>query len=286
MTDSNPQPEPSLLADQALTLAGYRERDRSYYPTTESLLNKVPEITLYFWFIKVLATTVGETAADFLDVNLGLGLTVTSAIMAALLAVCLVGQLRADRYVPWRYWVSVVLISVVGTLFTDNLTDNLGVPLGLTTGVFSAALLAAFAIWFWCEKTLSMHSIVTRRRELFYWLAILLTFALGTAAGDLVAESLKQGFGVSTLLFAAAIALVAGAYYVFRINAMLAFWLAYILTRPLGASFGDLLAQPVAEGGIGLGTLVTSGLFLTAIGGLVIWLTLTGKDLVAPRKSV
>ena len=246
-------------------------------PITRRMLNKVPEVTLIFWVIKVLATTVGETAADFLNVDLGLGLAVTSIIMAVLLVAALIAQFELRRYVPAVYWLSVVLISVVGTLITDNLTDNLGVPLWLTTLVFAVALAITFIVWFVSEKTLSIHSIVTTRRETFYWLAVLFTFALGTAAGDLVAESLNLGFLVALLVFAGAIALVAVAYFVFHLNAVLAFWIAYILTRPLGASTGDLLSQPTADGGLGLGTTGTSALFLAVILALVIVLSVRNK---------
>ena len=241
------------------------------------MLNKVPEVTVIFWVIKVLATTVGETAADFLNVDLGLGLTITSFIMAALLAIALVVQFRLRKYTPAVYWLAVVLISIVGTLITDNLTDNLGVPLWSTTVIFAVALAATFAIWARSEKTLSIHSIFTTRRETFYWLAVLFTFALGTAAGDLVAEGLQLGFLVALLVFAAAIAAITTAYFVFKLNAVLAFWIAYILTRPLGASTGDLLSQPLADGGLGLGTTGTSVLFLSVILTLVIVLTLRAK---------
>lgn len=237
------------------------------------LFAKVPEVTLIFWVIKVLATTVGETAADFLNVDLGLGLTITSLIMAVLLVVALVVQFRLSTYTPAVYWLAVVLISVVGTLITDNLTDSLGVPLWVTTVVFAVGLTATFIVWAVSEKTLSIHSIFTIRRESFYWLAVLFTFALGTAAGDLVAEGLNLGFFVALLVFAAAIGLVSVAYFVFHLNAVLAFWIAYILTRPLGASTGDLLSQPLADGGLGLGTTGTSALFLAVILILVIVLT-------------
>ncbi len=239
----------------------------------ERLLNKVPEVTLYFWVIKIMATTVGETAADFLNTKLNLGLTNTSILMAALLVAALVGQFRKDRYVPWIYWVAVVLISVVGTLITDNITDHFGVPLWVTTTIFAIALAATFGAWFAVEKTLSIHSIFTTRRESFYWAAILFTFALGTAAGDLVAETLKLGYLYSAMAFGAGIALVTLAHLVFKLNAVLAFWLAYILTRPFGASFGDLLSQPASNGGLGLGTVGTSALFLTVILGLVVYMT-------------
>lgn len=247
------------------------------------LLNKVPEITIYFWIIKVLCTTVGETAADFLNDHLGLGLTNTTIVMSVLLIATLVLQFRAKQYVPSIYWVTVVLISIVGTLITDNLTDHFGVELKVTTAIFALALAATFAVWYRVEHTLSVHTIYTRRREAFYWLAILFTFALGTAAGDYIAESLNLGYLKSVVLFASLIGLVAVAHYQFKLNAVAAFWAAYILTRPLGASIGDYLSQPRDEGGLGFGTVVTSALFLAAILGLVIYLTTSRRDIPAPE---
>ena len=208
-----------------------------------TMLNKVPAVTLAFWVIKVLATTVGETGADFLNSQLGLGLNGTSVAMGLLFLVVLYVQLTRRRYVPAIYWTAVVLISVVGTLITDNLTDNFGVALETTTIVFSIALAIVFTAWWLRERTLSVHTIKTTPRELFYWAAILFTFALGTAAGDLLAEGSHLGYGPSALVFASLIALTALAYYVFKINGVLAFWIAYVLTRPLGASMGDLLSQ-------------------------------------------
>lgn len=238
-----------------------------------TMLNKVPLVTLYFWVIKIMATTVGETAADFLNANLNLGLTNTSLVMGALLVVALVLQFRRDRYVPWIYWVSVVLISVVGTLITDNLTDNFGIPLQATATIFSLALAATFVAWYAVEKTLSIHTIVTTRREYFYWAAILFTFALGTAAGDLLAEQLSLGYLPSAGVFGAGIALTFAAYKFLNLGAVAAFWIAYILTRPFGASFGDLLSQSRDNGGLGLGTVGTSALFLVVILALVIAMT-------------
>ncbi len=237
------------------------------------MLNKVPEATLVFWIIKIMATTVGETGADFLNVKLNFGLGGTSVVMTALLAVTLFAQLRARRYIPWLYWVLVVLVSIVGTLITDNLTDNLGVSLFASTAAFSAALAVTFAAWYASERTLSIDSITTRKRELFYWAAILFTFALGTAAGDLAGEQLQFGYGLSAVMFGGMIATVTAAYYGLGLNAVLAFWAAYILTRPLGASLGDLLSQPLSNGGMGLGTTVTSALFFAVIAGLVVMLT-------------
>ncbi len=251
----------------------------------QAAISKVPEVTLYFWIIKILATTVGETAADFLNVNLHFGLTGTSIAMSVLLAIALVRQILYGRYVPWSYWLTVVLISVVGTLITDNLVDNLGVSLQTTTVGFALALAATFALWHASEHTLSIHSIYTLRRELFYWAAILFTFALGTAAGDLAAEGLALGYGQSLLIFGGMIALTTGAYYLLNANAVLCFWIAYVLTRPLGASLGDLLSQPAKLGGLDLGTVVTSAVFLGAIVTLVIFLSITRKDALAPVQA-
>jgi uncharacterized membrane-anchored protein len=247
------------------------------------MLNKVPEVTIYFWVIKILCTTVGETASDYLAGNLNLGLTKTTFITGALLIATLVFQFRASKYIPGIYWLGVVLISVVGTQITDNLTDNAGVSLVTTTIVFSIALAAVVGAWYASERTLSIHPIYTTRRESFYWLAVLFTFALGTAAGDLSAERLNVGYWPSALIFAGVIAAVAGAHYRFNLNAVGAFWIAYILTRPLGASLGDFLSQARADGGLGLGTTATSAIFLSAILIVVAYLTLTRKDATEGR---
>ncbi len=242
------------------------------------VLVRVPAVTAYFWIIKVLATTVGETAADFLAVTLNLGLSVTSYVISGLLLIALLNQFRLKRYVPANYWLVVVLVSIVGTVITDRLVNKLGVSLATATVGFSIALATVFVTWYLSEKTLAMHSIQTAKRELFYWAAILFTFALGTAAGDLLAEALGLGYAQSALIFGAAIAAVAIGYYVFGMHEILAFWLAYILTRPLGASLGDLLSQPTENGGLGFGTVGTSMLFLCIIVSLVIYLTLRRRD--------
>jgi uncharacterized membrane-anchored protein len=261
-----------------------------------NIINKVPEVTIFFWIIKVLCTTVGETAADFLGTNLNLGLTVTTWIMTAILLIALFFQFRSSKYVPGVYWLAVVLISVVGTQITDNLTDNLGVSLITTTTVFAIILAIVFAIWYSIEKTLSIHSINTVGREAFYWLAVLFTFALGTAAGDLMAERLDLGYLTSLIIFAAAIAVIAAAHYGLKAylgaehkhmttNAVLAFWLTYILTRPLGASIGDYLSQTPGDGGVGLGTTATTGIFLAAILLTVIYLAVTRVDVTTPKEA-
>ncbi|MGE7933903.1 hypothetical protein [Viridibacillus arvi] len=249
------------------------------------MLYKVPVvITIFFWIIKIMATTVGETGADYMIEKLNLGLTNTTIVMSILLIIILLIQFKARVYVPSIYWLTVVLISVVGTLVTDNLTDNLGVPLQLTTIFFTVALLVTFVAWYASEKTLSIHSIYTIKREAFYWLSILFTFALGTAAGDLIAEGLDLGYLTSALIFAALIGLVIIAHYVFKMSAVLAFWIAYILTRPFGASLGDYLSQSQHAGGLGLGTSGTSVIFLLIIIILVFYLTKTRRD--APSLTV
>src|SRR6476619_3587473 len=183
-----------------------------------TMLNKVPAVTLFFWIIKIMCTTVGETAADYLNENLGFGLTKTTYVTGALLAVLLLVQFRLRRYVPVAYWAVVVVISVFGTLITDNMTDAHNVPLTTSTAVFAVILAIVFAVWYAIERTLSIHSIITTRREAFYWLAILFTFALGTAAGDLVGEKADLGYFVSILIFGAVIAAIAIAYFAFHIN--------------------------------------------------------------------
>lgn len=232
--------------------------------------NKVPDVTVIFWIIKIMSTTAGETGADYLAVHVGLGTAVTGIFMTCLLTAALAAQLRANRCVPWLYWLTVVLVSIVGTQITDALTDQLEVSLYVSTAVFAVLLVVIFAVWYFVERTLSIRSIVSHRRELFYWAAILCTFALGTAAGDLATEALGLGFDVGVYVFSALIAMVAF-HRAIGGDAVLSFWLAYILTRPLGASLGDLLSQARDYGGLGLGTSATSLIFLACIIGLVIW---------------
>ncbi|HKR46764.1 MAG TPA: hypothetical protein VJU59_45075 [Paraburkholderia sp.] len=227
-------------------------------------LNKVPAITFAFWIIKIMSTTIGETGADFLAVNAGWGQGATRALMTSLLAIALILQMRTRRYTPWIYWLTVVLVSVVGTQITDLLTDGLGISLYISTGVFAVVLAAFFAIWYRVEGTLAIDAIDTPRRELFYWAAILCTFALGTAAGDLATEALGLGFSLGAVSFGLLLATACTAWRI-GANAVLTFWIAYILTRPFGASLGDLLTQSRNYGGFGMGAASTSLLFLTVI---------------------
>jgi uncharacterized membrane-anchored protein len=231
----------------------------------------VPAITAVFWVIKILSTTIGETFADYLAVNVGLGPAVTDVLMLALLVAALVVQFRTRRYTPWSYWLCVVLVSIVGTQLTDFFTDTLGVSLYVSTAVFTVVLAIVFIVWYRQERTLAIASIDTRRREAFYWGAILTTFALGTAAGDLATEALNLGFRNGVFIFGG---LILATWIALRVGAgqVLAFWIAYVLTRPLGASLGDLLTQDKDLGGLALGASVTSLLFFAAI------LVLVGRE--------
>jgi uncharacterized membrane-anchored protein len=238
-------------------------------PPGSTWLTKVPVITATFWVIKVLSTTVGETFADFLTVDVGLGPAVTDVAMLAVLAAALTVQLRKRAYTPWAYWLCVVLVSIVGTQITDFFTDTLGVSLYLSTVVFAVLLAVVFTAWYRQEGTLAITSVDTRRREIFYWAAILVTFALGTAAGDLATEALSLGFRNGVVIFGVLI-LVTFLARRLGASAVLTFWIAYVLTRPLGASLGDLLTQDRTLGGLGLGASLTSVLFLLVIVALVI----------------
>jgi uncharacterized membrane-anchored protein len=236
----------------------------SAHAAARTWLNKVPAITATFWVIKVLSTTIGETFADFLSVNVGLGPIVTDALMLAVLVAALGVQFRTTKYTPWIYWLCVVLVSIVGTQITDLFTDDLGVSLYVSSALFAVILAVVFAVWYRQEGTLAITSIDTPRREAFYWAAILTTFALGTAAGDLATEALSLGFRNGVLIFGGLILI---AWLARRAGAglVLTFWVAYVLTRPLGASLGDLLTQAKDFGGLDLGASLTSILFFAAI---------------------
>ncbi len=245
------------------TVTSVLDRRRSGL-SSASWLNKVPAITATFWLIKILSTTIGETFADYLAVQVGLGTAVTDGAMMTLLAVALVAQLRARRLIPWLYWLTVVLVSIVGTQITDFFTDTLGVSLYVSTAVFAVVLAVVFTVWWRQERTLAITAIDTPRRERYYWGAILTTFALGTAGGDLATEALSLGFRNGALIFGGLILAVWAARRL-GLNGVLAFWIAYVLTRPLGASLGDLLTQDRSFGGLGLGASLTSLVFLAVI---------------------
>ena len=250
------------------------------------MLSKVPEITLWFWIIKILCTTVGESFADWINMTLGVGLELTSVLFTVVLAAVLIWQLSLRRYVPFVYWLTVVVVSVTGTLYTDILTDDLGVPLAVSTTVFAVILAVVFGIWWRSQRTLSIHSITTTPRELFFWLAILVTIAVGTAGGDWILELTGWSPGISVLLPAGLIVAVTVGW---RLGAspVLSFWLAYILTRPLGANLGDWMGFPTDQGGLGIGVGWTSIIFLAAILATVVYLSVTRADVLetAPREK-
>jgi len=248
--------------------------------SARKMLNKVPEITLFFWIIKILSTTVGETGADLIDESFNIGLDGLTLIFGTVLVVTLVFQFKSRKYIPGIYWLTVVLISVVGTLITDDLTDNYEIPLEITTVVFTILLAATFAVWYKKEKTLSIHAVDTTKREAYYWIAILFTFSLGTAAGDLLSETLEFGYLVSIAIFGMMIAAVAISHFGFKLYTVAAFWIVYILTRPLGASVGDYLSQDLESGGMGLGSEITSVIFLAIIFATVVYLSVTKKDVI------
>ncbi|MFC8427525.1 hypothetical protein [Streptomyces sp. NPDC057253] len=246
------------------------------------MLNKVPEVTLWFWVIKILCTTVGESFADWINMKLGVGLVNTAWIFTGVFVVVLAVQLRLKRYVPFPYWLTVVVVSVTGTLYTDILTDQLNVPLWISSAVFSVLLAVVFGVWWLRERTLSIHSVTTLPRESFYWLAVLVTFALGTATGDWTLELTGWSPGASVLLPLGLIGAIT-LLWKFGANPVLSFWLAYILTRPLGANIGDWLAspkvaQPGEPTGLALGTFTTSLIFLGLILATVVYLTVTRSD--------
>ena len=268
---------PLLSIERSKGISDMAQTDRRNAQSASAALSKVPQITVYFWIIKVLCTTVGETASDFLNVNLGFGLPGTAVAAGIALLVAMLFQFRARAYVAGIYWLTVVLISVFGTLATDILTDSMGFPLEGSLILFSAALATTLGIWYAKEGTLSIHSIFTTQREAFYWSAILFTFALGTAAGDLMAEKLGLGYLLTGIIVLIVIAVTAIAWRL-GLDAVLGFWIVYILTRPLGASVGDYLSQSKSNGGLGLGATGTSVIFLAAILAVVAFLAITKRD--------
>jgi uncharacterized membrane-anchored protein len=252
----------------------------------KKLLLRVPEVTFVFWVIKVLSTTVGETGADFLAFDLGYGMPKVALAMSALMAILLFIQFsRLKRYVPVIYWSIVVLMSIIGTLITDILVDSLGFSLITLSIVFLITMIAGFIVWYINEKTLSIHSIDTAKREMYYWFIILLAFALGTGVGDLISEGLSLGYGIALLLFSGTIALIAFDFYVLKMNSVLTFWLAFIMTRPLGASLGDFMTKTANDGGLGMSMTTVNILFFFVIICLVTYLSLMLQKDVSLEKS-
>jgi uncharacterized membrane-anchored protein len=251
--------------------------ERLLTPRTRQGFSKVPEVTAIFWVIKALTTGMGESTSDFLVHGLVPEIAVVLGGIAFVVALYL--QFSSDRYVPWRYWLAVAMVGVFGTMCADVLHVGLGVPYVVSTVFYALVLFAVFRIWHRVEGTLSIHSITTERREVFYWAAVLATFALGTAAGDLTAVTFGLGYFGSGLMFAAIIAVPAIGYWRFEMNSILAFWFAYVVTRPLGASFADWLGVSSARGGLGIGTGLVSFVLAAMIAMFVAFLTSTEIDL-------
>lgn len=242
-----------------------------------SLLSKVPEITIYFWIIKLLTTAMGEATSDFLVYNINPYIAVIIGAIGFIISLIL--QFSVRRYIPWVYWLMVVMVSIFGTMAADVTHIVLGVPYYLSTITFMIVLAIVFIVWYRVEKTLSIHSIYTQRREMFYWATVLATFALGTAAGDMTAMTLNFGYFGSGIMFAIVFAIPGLCYWLFRINAIFAFWFAYVITRPLGASFADWFGKSRAVGGLGYGSDVVSIILTLLIVVFVAYLTITRKDI-------
>jgi len=239
---------------------------------------KVPEITIYFWIIKILSTTVGETAADFVNVDLGLGLLHTTVLMGIITVGSVIWQFKMKKYFAPAYWFLIVMMSIEGTLITDLLVDDFGVSLITLDIIFTILMLGLFGYWYKTEGTLSIHSIYTKKRESFYWLIVLMAFALGTGVGDTVSEYLAVGYSYSLLIFMAIFILAVVFSYAKVLDKITAFWIAFIVTRPIGASLGDLMIQAPKDGGLGIGNGIVNILFFMVILGLITYLTITKLD--------
>ncbi len=261
MSKTLPQSQPVQLAMQAM--------------------RKVPEVTIYFWIIKLLSTAMGESTSDYLVYHINPYVAVALGGIGLVAALLL--QLLVRRYIPWIYWLAVVMVAIFGTMAADVLHVVLGVPYLVSTVFFILVLATIFIVWYASEKTLSIHSINTLRRELFYWATVMATFALGTAAGDMTADTLHLGYFSSGVLFAILFAIPALAYWRFRLNAIVAFWFAYIMTRPLGASFADWFGKPIL-GGLGLGDTKVALVLTIFIIIFVGYVTVTHKDIKGAKE--
>lgn len=239
-------------------------------------LTKVPKITIYFWIIKLLTTAMGESTSDYLVHRLNPYLAVAFGFVILVAALAL--QFAVSKYVAWVYWLAALAVSVAGTMGADVMHVGLGVPYFASAIFYAVVLTVIFLAWHKSEKTLSIHSIYTRKREMFYWAAVLATFALGTATGDLTAYTMNLGYFTSGVLFAIVFTAPAVAYWLFNLNAIFAFWFAYIMTRPFGASFADWAAKPHSFGGLGHGDGPVSLTLTILIVAFVGYLSVTRKD--------
>jgi len=251
----------------------------------KTLLVKVPAVTLFFWIIKVLSTTVGETLADYLNSTLGLGDNGTIIVMTSVLLALLAAQLLLTKYVPSVYWATIVAVSTVGTLITDSMHTNFGWENWQLTILFGVILILVFVIWWAQEKTLSIKTINTRKRESYYWIAVLATFAMGTAAGDIFLDDLGFPLLGSTFIFIGVIAVIGLLWRIKIVGQVFGFWSVYVLTRPLGARFGDYLSlsKDEAPDALELGAQNVTLVFLALIVALVLYLSISKRDVIPAK---
>ncbi|MBQ0747928.1 MAG: hypothetical protein KBT82_03935 [Marinobacter sp.] len=246
----------------------------------EYVLNRVAGLTLFFWIVKILSTTVGETAADFVAVDLKVGLMGTTLLMGVITATAIFWNFRQKKYFAPAYWFLIVMMSIEGALITDILVDDFSVSLVALDFVFAVLMISGFYLWYRLEGTLSIHKITNNKREVFYWLIVLITFALGTGVGDTVSELINFGYANSLTLFGGIFLFSGVLFYAKVINATLAFWIAFIVTRPIGASLGDLLIQAPSDGGMGVGAGTINIVFFTIIVAIVAYLSISKTDVI------
>jgi uncharacterized membrane-anchored protein len=247
---------------------------------TTHQLNRVAGITLFFWIVKILSTTVGETAADFIAVNMKVGLIGTTLLMGLVTIIVIIWNFKQKKYVAPAYWFLIVMMSIEGTLITDILVDNFSVSLITLDIVFAIMMVVGFYLWYKAEKTLSIHEITNDKREVFYWLIVLTTFALGTGVGDTVSEHLAFGYMNSLILFSGIFVVAGGLFYTKILDGVTSFWIAFIVTRPIGASLGDLFIQAPADGGMGISAGTINIVFFVIIITIVTYLSISKVDVI------
>jgi len=249
----------------------------------ETVFNRVAGLTLFFWIVKILSTTVGETVADFVAVDMGVGLMGTTLLMGAITIAATFWNFKMKKYFAPAYWFLIVMMSIEGTLITDILVDDYGISLITLDIVFTIMMLTGFYLWYKEEGTLSIHKITNNRREIFYWLIVLITFALGTGVGDTVSEHLNFGYLHSLILFGGIFAVAGGLFYTKILDGVTAFWIAFIVTRPIGASLGDLFIQTPVDGGMGISAGTVNITFFTIIIAIVTYLTISKVDVTVAK---
>ena len=240
----------------------------------KELINRVAHLGVLFWIIKIFSTTVGETAADYVSDNLKFGLIVTAILMAVITIGAVFWNFKQKKYYPPSYWLLIVMMSIEGTLITDLLVEKLNVSILILDVVFTITMALMFYLWYKKEHSLSIHSINNDKREIFYWLIVLTTFALGTGVGDTISEHLNFGYLPSLILFGSIFILSGVLNYFKVISGVLAFWIAFIVTRPIGASLGDLFIQSPKDGGLGISVAIINIVFFIVIIASVVYLTL------------